>query len=306
MESGATRVLVLNQSAKDRQTIAQALGKHEDLSGVQLVHADQGRDALLTIAREPPAAVLTDLGPADMTGLEFLEEVRAQHPSVPVIVMTSPANEKMAVKALRTGAASYVPCRLLKTELAQTLQSVLTLASRQRDRSRIVACLKQTAAEFCLDSDRSLVAPLVRYLEECTRQLGVCDEADRMRVGVALEEALLNAIYHGNLEVASVLREVDDETFYRQVELRQTQTPYRERRLYVRVELTREEARYVIRDEGPGFDVSILPDPTDPTNLGKVSGRGVLLMRTFMDEVHYNTRGNEVTLIKRHVARQHG
>jgi anti-sigma regulatory factor (Ser/Thr protein kinase) len=213
--------------------------------------------------------------------------------------MTSPANEKNAVQALRAGAASYVPSRLLKTELPQTLQSVMILASHQRDRSRVIGCLTGTRAEFCLDNDRSLVAPLVRYLEECTRQLGVCDEADRMRVGVAIEEALLNAIYHGNLEVASALREEDDESFYRQVEVRQSQSPYRERRLHVRVELTRDEARYVIRDEGPGFDLSILPDPTDPGNLGKVSGRGVLLMRTFMDDVLYNRGGSEVTLIKR-------
>ena len=55
---------------------------------------------------------------------------------------------------------------------------------------------------------------------------------------------------------------------------------------------------YVIRDEGPGFDVSGLPDPTDPANLDRPCGRGMLLMRTFMDNVIYNDRGNEVTLFK--------
>ncbi len=55
----------------------------------------------------------------------------------------------------------------------------------------------------------------------------------------------------------------------------------------------------MIRDEGSGFDRSELPDPTDPENLLKSSGRGVMLMQTFMDEVIFNDRGNEVTLIKR-------
>jgi anti-sigma regulatory factor (Ser/Thr protein kinase) len=45
-----------------------------------------------------------------------------------------------------------------------------------------------------------------------------------------------------------------------------------------------------------------LPDPTDPENLLKVSGRGILLMRTFMDEVRFNDRGNEVTMVKRRSA----
>ena len=55
----------------------------------------------------------------------------------------------------------------------------------------------------------------------------------------------------------------------------------------------------MIRDEGPGFDPDGLPDPTDPENLTKASGRGVLLIRTFMDEVRFNDTGNEITMIKR-------
>ena len=59
------------------------------------------------------------------------------------------------------------------------------------------------------------------------------------------------------------------------------------------------EAVYVIRDEGKGFDTSNMPDPTDPANLERMSGRGLLLMRAFMTEVHHNDRGNQVTLIRR-------
>jgi anti-sigma regulatory factor (Ser/Thr protein kinase) len=58
----------------------------------------------------------------------------------------------------------------------------------------------------------------------------------------------------------------------------------------------------VIRDEGPGFDVMSVLEPGDPKDLNKDCGRGLVLMRTFMDEVFYNERGNEVTLIKRREA----
>ena len=71
------------------------------------------------------------------------------------------------------------------------------------------------------------------------------------------------------------------------------------RRIHVLVTLSPSEARFVIRDEGPGFDPESVPDPTDPANLERESGRGLLLMRTFMDEVRFNQAGNEVTLIKR-------
>jgi anti-sigma regulatory factor (Ser/Thr protein kinase) len=65
---------------------------------------------------------------------------------------------------------------------------------------------------------------------------------------------------------------------------------------------SRDEALYVVRDEGPGFDPSILPDPTDPANLEKVSGRGLLLIRTFMDEIHHDDHGREITMVKRREA----
>jgi anti-sigma regulatory factor (Ser/Thr protein kinase) len=66
----------------------------------------------------------------------------------------------------------------------------------------------------------------------------------------------------------------------------------------VTARLTPARAAFVVHDQGPGFDVARLPDPTDPMFLERPSGRGVLLMRTFMDEVRYNATGNRVTLVK--------
>ena len=65
------------------------------------------------------------------------------------------------------------------------------------------------------------------------------------------------------------------------------------------IAMTRQEAVFVVRDEGNGFDPSQLPDPTDPANLERVSGRGLLLIQTFMDQVEHNERGNEITMRKR-------
>jgi anti-sigma regulatory factor (Ser/Thr protein kinase) len=63
--------------------------------------------------------------------------------------------------------------------------------------------------------------------------------------------------------------------------------------------MSRLEAVFVVRDEGPGFDPTSLPDPTDPINLERVSGRGLLLIQTFMDHVEHNETGNQITMIKR-------
>jgi hypothetical protein len=114
-----------------------------------------------------------------------------------------------------------------------------------------------------------------------------------------LTEALLNAIFHGNLGVSSELREQGLNIFFAQVKQRSHDHPYCDRRVFVDARWTREACEFVIRDEGEGFDVSSLPDPTDPENLVRASGRGVLLMQMFMSEVHFNEAGNEVRMVKR-------
>jgi hypothetical protein len=140
---------------------------------------------------------------------------------------------------------------------------------------------------------------LVGHLQEYVYGMKLCNQNEKTRIGVALEEALLNGLYHGNLEVSSDLKQDGSDAFQRLAEDRRRQPPYCERRLFVRVNLDTSEARFEIRDEGPGFDPTNLPDPTDPENLLKASGRGILLIRTFMDEVHYSATGNQMTMLKR-------
>ena len=233
-------------------------------------------------------------------GIGFLEQSDSAANSAPVIILTSQENEQQAVKALRSSATSYVPIRLIETELLGTIDSVLAVANAHQNRSRIMECVTQWHNEFVLENDRSLISPLVRYFQESTQRMGLlCEPGEETRLGIALEEALLNSMYHGNLEVSSELREEDDTRFYDLVEQRRNEAPYSDRRIRVTTKFCREKAVFVISDEGPGFDVSCVPDPTDSNNVERVCGRGMLLMRTFMDEVSYNSAGNEVTLVKK-------
>ena len=85
----------------------------------------------------------------------------------------------------------------------------------------------------------------------------------------------------------------------RLIDQRRQQAPYRDRRIHFQVSVSPAEAKFVIRDDGPGFNPGEVPDCTDPANLERESGRGLLLMRTFMDDVQFTSNGNQVTLIKR-------
>ena len=117
-------------------------------------------------------------------------------------------------------------------------------------------------------------------------------------LGLLVNEALTNAYYHGNLEISSEVRERDAREYHDLALQRRQVAPYAERRIHVRLHLDRDQLSITIRDEGPGFDPESLPDPTAPGYLERPCGRGVLLMRAFMDFVSFNEAGNEVTLVK--------
>lgn len=234
-----------------------------------------------------------------LDGLALVKAIRDQYPMVPVILMTGHGSDAVAVEALRTGAASYVPKIRLADDLVDTIQQVLAVSHADRGRARLMRRLQRQQVEFQLENDVELIMSLVQFLQDAARGMKLCDDADRVRLGVALQEAIINACFHGNLEVSSSLREVDHHAYYDLAKERAAMPPYSERRITVSVSISSAEAIFVIKDEGPGFDPHSMPDPRSPQNLDKPSGRGLLLMQTFMDEVRFNDRGNEVTLVKR-------
>jgi anti-sigma regulatory factor (Ser/Thr protein kinase) len=235
------------------------------------------------------------------TGLELVEEVRFKNLGMPVILMTAHGSEEIAIKALQRGAASYVPKKLLAQELVDTVINVIESSHASRSHLRLLDCLEQSESHFKLENDPALIPPLIGFLKDSLFRISGSDETGLVRVTVALREAVLNAMHHGNLELSSSLRENEERVYHQLAKQRRTEKPYCDRHVYVQAKDTPEDSTYVIRDEGPGFDVKTLPDPLDPENLDKVSGRGLLLIRTFMDEVRHNDRGNEITLIKRAV-----
>lgn len=103
------------------------------------------------------------------------------------------------------------------------------------------------------------------------------DEDDRQKIEMAVHESLINAIYHGNRNDKS-------------------------KQVYLRFQIHSDRLEVQIRDQGAGFDPNGVADPLATENLLKVSGRGIFLIRAFMDEfrVEYHPgSGTEITMIKK-------
>jgi anti-sigma regulatory factor (Ser/Thr protein kinase) len=221
------------------------------------------------------------------------------YPFTPVILMTAQGSEDIAAEALRRGAASYVPKKKLNEDLVDTVDRVLAAAREDRTHSHLMHHLAECEAAFELAPDLHLIRSLVAYLQQNLRCLPLGDEAERLRVGIALEEALKNAYYHGTLEVSTGAGWPQRKAIEEITRQRLLEEPYCRRRIYVRSHISRTEATFVIRDEGPGFDTSQLPDAADLSAHDSAIGRGIVLMQSIMDEVRFNADGNELTLVKR-------
>jgi CheY-like chemotaxis protein/anti-sigma regulatory factor (Ser/Thr protein kinase) len=293
--AAAHTVLIVDDSPMDRHLAGAIVQK---MDGWKAAFAADGKEALAAIDRQRPDVVLTDMLMPEMDGLQLVQAVHLGHPLVPVILMTAHGSEDLAIRALQAGAASYVPKKSLARDLAETLEQILNAAQAQRGQRRVLDSLTELESHFVLENDTALIPALVGHLEGDLERMRLAEPSGLILLGVALHEALTNAILHGNLEVSSALRETDEKQYHRLADERRTQAPYRDRRVFVTATLTRHEATFVVRDEGNGFDPALLPDPTDPANLGRVSGRGLLLIQTFMDRVEHNERGNQITMAK--------
>ena len=285
-------ILVVDDLSTDRILAGGVLQRH---AGWEVIYATNGVEALQQLELNLPDLVLTDMQMPEMDGLTLVQEIKKDYPLMPVILMTSQGSEEIAVRALEQGASSYVPKRRIARELVEVVERVLAGARAEQDVRKVTDRMRECV--FSMENDPPLLSSLSRYLQQACHDRGLCTDVDRLRVGVALEEALINACYHGNLEVSSELREQGN-AYQELARQRALEFPYWDRRIDVRAEFLPDRATFVIRDEGQGFDYTSLPDPTAPENLDRAYGRGVLLMRTFMDEVKYNDRGNEVTLVK--------
>jgi CheY-like chemotaxis protein/anti-sigma regulatory factor (Ser/Thr protein kinase) len=290
-----TVVLVVDDSPFDRQVMGKLL---ESLAGLEVIYAESVLAAMEVIAREPPSIVLTDLILPDGEGLEIVKHIRLRHPGVVVILMTAYGSEAVAMQALRAGAANYIAKKNIATDLIPTIRQALEIADSSRERARIMESMVRMESVFVLDNDPDLVVAFMKLVREELAGMRFWDETGLVQVSIALQEAVTNAVLHGNLEVSSEHRQTDERIFDQLALDRRQLEPYRSRRVRILVQLDRDAARFSVSDDGPGFDASLLDREVSSEDLCRVGGRGLLLIRTFMDKVTFNAQGNQIIMIK--------
>ncbi|MDX6384250.1 MAG: serine/threonine-protein kinase RsbW [Blastocatellia bacterium] len=182
--------------------------------------------------------------------------------------VTTPATAD-SVRSFKMGVTSLLARRTI-AELHDIIEKTLQFKLQRIDPDQKAVREK---IDLELPSDLTLMNGVLEYLLDRVAKLGLI-KVEQSNLFVALDEAFVNAVKHGNRnDPAKLLR--------------------------VTAELSAHEAIFTVEDEGEGFDVRAIPDPRDPANLFKSNGRGVLLIYNIMDEVEYSERGTRLKMVKR-------
>ncbi len=285
------KILIVEDSPVDQLLIKRLLVRPGWVSQI----AGDGKEALELISKLRPDIVITDLQMPVMDGLELVKSIRLSDPTLPIVLVTAKGSERTAIDALRCGATTYSPKSRLSSDLVSTVEQVLEMAQRMQYSHDADFSPKPKAHAVVLKNDLKLVGPTIENMQG---NLPAWSDRDRLQIGMALDEALVNAMHHGNLEVDSTMREGDEKNYYELIRDRQDKAPWKERKVRVEFEFSDEHICIQVSDEGIGFDPALVPDPRRPENLHRVCGRGLFLIRNFMDQVAHNAIGNQITMTK--------
>lgn len=262
------RILIVDDNDELRVMLEQVL---RDL-GHEVVATGDRAAALEREDLDEFDLIISDLTDETESGLQILSELKRKRLLVPVVVSSDEAQQPGIVKAFKMGAANFLRQPYNKEELCSIVEKTLAYKLRFVDDLKILPYVREKI-EFELPSDVTLMNGVLQYLIERVAKLGII-KPERSNLFIALDEAFVNAVKHGNKNDPHKL-------------------------VRITAELCPKEARFTVEDEGQGFNVQEIPDPRDPENLFKSSGRGVLLIYNIMDEVQYNERGNRLTMVKR-------
>jgi len=257
------RILIVDNNDELRVLLEQALGR----LGHDVIVTGEREKALRRDDLDSFDLIISDLSEAEVNG-QPISELHRKHL---VTELNGQKNNPGVIKAFKMGAANYLRVPYNRDELREIVEQTLTNKLRYCDETAFSHVHEKI--EFELPSDLALMNGVLEFLQERVAKLGLI-RPERSNLFVALDEAFVNAVKHGNKNDLTKL-------------------------VKITAELSPKEASFTVEDEGEGFDIREIPNPCDPENLFRTSGRGVLLIYNIMDEVEYNAQGNRVKMVKR-------
>ena len=292
--SVSERILVVD----DEQSILHAMAEAIGLLNLTVITAQNGDDAWKKFEEEKPDIIVTDVRMPHRDGLTLTSQIKAYDPSCPVIVVTGFGSEDAAISALKAGASDYLVKPFQFTALRQAVERACALVRAKKADEQIVPIVDQVEGTFVLGNIPEMVG---NVLTVALRTLHGClSEKQILGLRVALQELLINAMEHGNLQISSDEKQAAlcDDTYEELLQTRRENPNYQCRRVYLSFchHVVKGMVEFRVVDEGDGFDWECLMRNAQQLPTASGSGRGVFLVRTLIPDCTYVGKGNEVVL----------
>ena len=293
-------ILLADGDASSRETLGSFFERHGWLYDV--VVEPSLLDSALDKARYD--IVIADVALPGVDSPALLRGILEKHPTQAIIALGKESSYDEALNYFRSGAtdmlARPVDLGWLERVVRQVVCSRRT-EERERLSYKFVTSERTEMVFSCADIIEldTVPLPIVGRLES----IGALDHGEALKVRLAVQEAVLNALEHGNLGLESRWKEevrANGEDRFAEVRRERLLDPkYSERSVYVAVEYRSGVLHISIRDEGQGFlNLKGMPEAKKSAQSVSCSGRGLALISSAVDEVSFDHNGSEVTLRK--------
>jgi CheY-like chemotaxis protein len=287
----------------DEEIIRNVLKRKLEQSTDFIVHtAADGVPALEIFNQENIDLVISDLMMSEMNGIELLRNLKRVKPGVPVIIITGYGTLDDAIEAIHLGAEDFIKKPFDINDVIETIEKTFRKLAEEADQRQIIKYIEDENIHLAIPSDFEFLNTVINYVFSHLKARWLVNDENLHDVKVCMYEALTNAFEHGNLGIPgdekSRLLEISQQA-WRDFLLERINSPnYRDKRIEVNLQISAERMMLRVRDQGEGFAFENHFNEVEPELLFRSSGRGLLLIRSLMDQMWFEDEGRTLVMVK--------
>jgi serine/threonine-protein kinase RsbW len=259
-----SKILVIDDEIEICELLQVALEMH----GHKVVLSQSATHAIKLMEGQEFDFVIIDMIMPEISGLEMIRIINDRYPKTLTILTTGLQTQDVIIEALKQGAYNFVN----KPFSLDEINNIISAGSRAKichTQAKSIQPYLTQELHFVLPSRKCLMEEVAGTIAGLANWLGFPEKLVAMNIPLTVDELFLNAVMHGNKE---------DES----------------KTVSIKVDLNDEEIGITITDQGEGFDWHRVLDRNTPADLENEGGRGIFLVKHYVDSIHYNQTGNEV------------
>lgn len=266
--------------------------------GLDYKTATNGQEGLAVFKEYLPHIVLSDINMSHMNGIELLAAIKKIQPQTIVIMLTAFNSEDYVIESMKYGANNYLKKPIFRENIVSLLRKYKSIINSRNTHKKIFTFITQHSYTMEIGNDIKLIPYIINHLIDSIDAIFKDDETMGIRLG--LDEIIINAIEHGNLNITYIEKTnaIKNNTFEKLQNSRMNDPQYINKKVKISFELQKDFCEWIIKDEGKGFNPSLIPNPILTESSDSLHGRGIFITQFQFDEMEYSEGGTKVRLRK--------